>query len=177
MGILSKGINFIPSKARSLGTSLSHRFFRSTLKQSTTWLHFKGNFRCGRRDCPCCPHILGGQDVTSSSNGKIINFRHFFYCNTTYVVYVITCKLCNIQYVGQTTHRLQDCFYEHLSDIRLGKSTNVARHFNNHHDGDASLVHVQVVERVKLSSRGGELFRLVCKRKVFTHIPSGLNNE
>lgn len=52
--------------------------------------------------------------------------------------------------VGRTNFRLRDRFHEHLSNIRVGKSTNVGRHFNDNHDGDVALVHVQVVERVKL---------------------------
>lgn len=88
--------------------------------------------------------------MTPRSNGRIFHSKHFFNCNTTNVINAITCKSCNIQYVGLTTHRLRNRFRAHLSDIRTEKSTNVARHFNNHHDGNTGLVQVQIVERVKL---------------------------
>ena len=45
-------------------------------------------------------------------------------------MYVITCKSCNIQYVGQTKNRLLTRFHGHHFYINVGNDTTVARHFN-----------------------------------------------
>lgn len=76
-----------------------------------------------------------------------------------------------------------DRFCKHLSEIKINKSTNVARHFNSTHGGDLSLVQVQIIDNVKTPQRGGDTFHLLCKRDVFwnfklqTRIPNGLNFE
>lgn len=126
--------------------------------------------------------MLSGKAVRSTVDDKVYNIDKFYNCNTSNVLYVITCGACSIQYVGRTTRRLRDRFREHLVDKRGLKSTNVAHHFNSMHGGDVSLVHMQMVERVKASSRG-DVFRLLCKREVFwifklrSRIPEGLNHE
>lgn len=68
-----------------------------------------------------------------------------------------------------------------LYNIEKEHGTNVARHFNNAHGGDISALQIQGIEKVMVPRRGGDLFRTLCKRKVFwilhvqTRILSGLN--
>lgn len=134
--ILDQGINVVANNARSSGNNLPPSFFKPTdsYAQSLTWLHFRGNYKCGSSDCLCCSHVLLGQDICSN-NGRIFKIDTFFNCNTNYVTYVITCGACSMQYVGRTIHRLRDRFCEHLIDIRNNKPTNVAFHFNLMHGG------------------------------------------
>lgn len=81
----------------------------------------------------------------SSVNHRQYSLKQFLNCNTRYVVYVITCKACPTQYVGRTTKHLRDRFWKHLNNIKTDKSTNIERHYNTCHEGDTSLVSVQVV--------------------------------
>lgn len=61
------------------------------------------------------------------------------------------------QYVKQTTRRLRDCLYDDSYDIEKDPSTNVTQHFNNCHAGGTSAV-TQIVKRVRISKRGGDVF-------------------
>lgn len=42
-----------------------------------------------------------------------------------------------------------------------------ARHFNEFHGGDATLVQIQGIEKVVAPRRGVDDFRILCKRKSF----------
>ncbi|XP_072178703.1 synaptic vesicular amine transporter-like [Diadema setosum] len=52
-------------------------------------------------------------------------------CTTTNVVYLITCRICRIQYVGETKTTLKRRFYGHRSTVNTAKlDTPVGHHFN-----------------------------------------------
>jgi len=55
-------------------------------------------------------------------------------CNSDNVIYVITCTLCNLYYIGQTQNQLRTRLGQHLSDIKLKNDTSIANHFNIHSD-------------------------------------------
>lgn len=166
-------------RAPTLGRSLSPSLFSSKTVHHG-WLTFKGTFKCGIKSCIYCGFIKTGQCVTSCSNSREFEIKSFMNCNTKHIVYVITCTLCNIQYVGRTIRRLRDCLRDHLYDISTNKNTNVARHWNNVHFRDTSSLAIQGMEQVTTPIRGGDRFRSLCKREVFwifslqTKIPSGL---
>lgn len=40
---------------------------------------------------------------SGSKTGDIFYINHLFNCNSKCIVYVITCRICKIHYVGQTT--------------------------------------------------------------------------
>ena len=51
-------------------------------------------------------------------------------CQSENLIYLITCKTCEIQYVGQTKNCIVTRFQGHLQDIKTNNDTTVARHFN-----------------------------------------------
>jgi len=56
-------------------------------------------------------------------------------CATSNVIYLITCKKCDVQYIGQTSQQISKRMNQHRSDIKnyIDKSfsSHVAVHFNN----------------------------------------------
>lgn len=112
-------------KAPSLGNLLSPSLF-SSKTSSNNWLSFKGTFRCGGQNCTYCSRIKGGDIIISSSTGKTHKIHSFANCNTRYVIYVITCTTCSVQYVGRTILRLKDRLYDHLYDIEKKITTRVS---------------------------------------------------
>ena len=52
-------------------------------------------------------------------------------CETSNIIYLMTCNDCHKQYVGETKRSFRTRLSEHDRDVRLKKDTNVARHFNN----------------------------------------------
>lgn len=140
--ILAKGIRTVSRRAPSLSKWLSPSLYTSK-QNPTNWLSFKGIFKCGKRGCAYCPFFKGGDTVLLATTGKSHKISSFFNCNTRFVVYVITCTLCSIQYVGRTT--LKDSLYDHFYDIEKDHSTNVARHCNELHCKDTSSLVIQGV--------------------------------
>ena len=54
-------------------------------------------------------------------------------CTSVSVVYLITCKNCGIQYIGQTGNSLRQRMYAHLNDIsRNDIYKQVSAHFTQH---------------------------------------------
>jgi hypothetical protein len=53
-----------------------------------------------------------------------------FNCKAINSIYLISCSLCNILYVGQTKNTLKCRMQQHISNIRNNKPTSIARHFN-----------------------------------------------
>ena len=51
-------------------------------------------------------------------------------CQSSNLIYLITCTKCKIQYVGQTKNRLLTRFQGHYFDMNSQNDTTVARHFN-----------------------------------------------
>jgi len=66
----------------------------------------------------------------SISNNKTFKLRNNSNCSSTNLVYVITCSLCNIQYVGETGDTIRNRMNRHRSNIRLNQNTAVSIHFN-----------------------------------------------
>lgn len=180
--ILSKGIKVVSRRAPTLGNSLSPSLVVSEQRKAN-WLNFKGNYKCGKKGCNYCSHIKKGKQVQSCTNGKVFNIASFIICNTQFIIYVITCDICQIQYVGRTTRRLRDRLYDHLYDIEKDRLTNVAKHWIFAHQKDVTSLHIQGIEKIVTPTRGGDRFQLLCKRKVYwifslnTRIPLGLNFE
>ena len=63
-----------------------------------------GSFRCNSRNCTICP-ILTSAVATLCETYKV---KSHITCNTFIVIYIIQCRLCNLQYIGETKHRLKD---------------------------------------------------------------------
>lgn len=57
---------------------------------------------------------------------------HRLSCKSENVIYLITCKRCNMRYVGETSRALCHRISEHLYNIRSGQPTAVADHFRRH---------------------------------------------
>ena len=90
--------------------------------------------KCGVRRCGTCPFVDNSNYFFSNST----NIRYhpntaglaYLNCKTENVVYLISCKICNFQYIGETKNSIQKRFSGHKSSIRKGDSNQlIHRHF------------------------------------------------
>lgn len=89
--------------------------------------------RCDKRACSMCTHIDDNKYVVSSITNTIINLNQnrTYTCDTKWIVYVITCEACDIQYVGETSQSLRTRLTQHRRDVRENKKdTLLVKHFN-----------------------------------------------
>ena len=87
------------------------------------------------QDAPTQQMCMLLQDVSkfeSSNTGRQYSFTRKYNCLTRWVVYVVTCTTCKIQYVGQTTQEMRRRHYGHRSDIRNGVE-GLGSHFRDVH--------------------------------------------
>ncbi len=94
--------------------------------------------KCNTRNCRYCPILEHHGRVICHVTGRTYLAPKGVTCKSNNLVYLITCKKCLAQYVGETYRRLHKRMYEHLRDIETQKHTPVALHFNTpgHHISD-----------------------------------------
>jgi hypothetical protein len=86
--------------------------------------------QCTSTKCKACNYITEGARFYSSVNNRCFTVRGTLSCSSKNVVYLITCRKCKQQYVGETGRTLGERIIDHLSCIRLRKPTPSGLHFN-----------------------------------------------
>jgi len=114
------------SRNRNLGELLELR----RPKHKTNTGEQAGSRRCNSKHCKTCIHINVTKKYTSTSTRRQYNIVRSFDCKSSNIIYLITCNLCNKQYVGETQRKLSDRLTDHRSNIRTHKNTPIANHFN-----------------------------------------------
>ena len=103
----------------------------------------QGNRKCRGRGCKTCPIIQEVAEVKSNFTGEVFKLHVSATCKSSDLVYVIACKRCGKQYVGETEQALHERLNSHRSDIRKKtKEKPVAIHFcwDDHTLSDLSVV-------------------------------------
>ena len=77
-------------------------------------------------------------------------------CNSSNLIYLITCKLCGLQYIGETKRKLKDRLNDHISNIRTNKITAIALHFKTLYH---SITHLQIIP-IELINNNNKTIRL-----------------
>ena len=90
-----------------------------------------GNSRCGASRCKTCPILLTTKEFTSHSTGRKYTIRTSATCKSSNVIYLIQCKKCGLQYVGETGQALHCRMNNHRADIthRRTHEKPVTQHF------------------------------------------------
>ena len=90
-----------------------------------------GSCGYGKKRCQVCINITETDSFTSASTNKTHTINHLFNCREKCLVYLLTCRICLKQYVGQTVEsseidrttinstiekylNRQPCFQEHI---------------------------------------------------------------
>ena len=91
---------------------------------------------CNTTNCRYCPLLNRTGYIHSHTTG----IRHWcmtnISCRSSNLIYAISCNICGIQYVGQTSVRIKDRFVHHFRDIEMSnQEKSVGRHFSgpDHH--------------------------------------------
>lgn len=90
-----------------------------------------GFYACKSLTCLTCPFSFFASSVTDSLTGTSFPVIHRLTCSTVGLIYLIRCKNCGKQYVGETARSLNDRISEHLYNIRSQQRTTVSEHFNS----------------------------------------------
>ena len=90
-----------------------------------------GSTKCGKKRCEVCMNVSETNTFTSNVTGETYKINHKLTCDDNCLIYLLSCKCCGKQYVGETTDsfryrwnnykdndrkhsRKESCMQEHL---------------------------------------------------------------
>ena len=145
--------------------------------------------KCNSRNCLCCRSLNTDNIFRSFSTGCRFTVDKpvvdgFFSCKSKYVIYLITCNDCGIQYVGQTRQSLHCRLNGHRSSMNNNnKSTFLYEHFRNEGHSFHN-ISIQIIDSVSLDEISeSEAKTQLDKKEDFyiktlnTLFPLGLNDK
>ena len=62
----------------------------------------RGCEACGKPKCSWCKEINKTTTFTSSNNNKIFKIFYSVNCQSSWLIYIIECNICNLQYIGKS---------------------------------------------------------------------------
>ena len=101
-------------------------------------------------------------------------------CITKNIIYLLTCNICKIQYIGETKRSFIIRLKEHLDDIRLKWDKPLSNHIKSHTESQAHIT-FHIIECIRKDPILPETTDFRKKRQIFwiyslkTHYPLGLN--
>ena len=128
-----------------------------------------GMFRYTSRCVTCQEHILRESD--SFVHHKILGH---ITCTTSDIIYLISCRICGIQYIGENKNSLNKHFYGHRSTVKTDKlDTPVGQHFNLPYHSISDMI-LQSIEALANRRKSVRLSRgKMWARRVHTIHPHG----
>jgi hypothetical protein len=139
--------------------------------------------KCEKKRCKLDKFLPSQSTFTSFQNKSKFQIQSKLDCDSENVIYLISCKLCQKQYVGETKNRLRCRATRHLSDIRLEEDTHVAEHFNLPDHLVTRDFEIMPIEQLPLSDTTEETDKQRSLRESFwikeleTQWPRGINSD
>ena len=143
---------------------------------------------CNKPKCSWCMLINKTLTFTGTRwDDKVFDTFHTVNCQSTFVIYIIECQICRLQYVGKSETAFNLCLNNHRNHIKRGiNSCELSEHFlHNSRSHDFSKdVTITIIEQVKRSNMTIEQKKEILRRKeIFwqcrlnTLQPNGLNKR
>jgi hypothetical protein len=133
-----------------------------------------GSTKCPKK-CITCKYMKITKTFESMQNHQTYNIGCTIDCQTENVVYLIECRKCPLQYVGETKNSINYHLIRHRASHKARKEEPVAEHFNSHEHtiNDLTITGIEKIINKRDSTRS--------KRESFwidtldTLTPRGLN--
>ena len=79
----------------------------------------------------CCQQVLKTTTFTRTQTRGTFAIFHQVTCHSNYVIYLLECILCKIQYVGMSETSFNIRLNNHRKDIKKPNAIEACKHFNN----------------------------------------------
>lgn len=166
------GIN--PIVAYRNGKNLKNILVRSQLKSNKV-----GSFQgCGEANCKLCPsHSVNTFTFKSSSKNITFKIHENLTCKSKNLIYLVTCRKCMVQYVGETGNSLHDRFTKHFYCIRQNNRTPIGLHFNSpgHSFLDLQVTAIEEIKNTQNPTNVRKAREKFWQTNLCTFFPQGLN--
>lgn len=181
--------NFKLIAAYSNNKNLASHLVRSNLinktfnpKQTNNEISkISGSFSlCNAKRCTCCRfHTKQTNIFKSEAYNRTFSINQILNCKSTSVIYLITCRKCKLQYVGETKRSIQARLLEHRSNINTFKNQPISNHFNtaNHTVNDLEIIAIEQVTSDKKTTIIRRQREQYWQNKIGSKYPLGLNEQ
>lgn len=132
----------------------------------------------------CCKQVVHTKTFTSNITNETYKIFHKLNCRSKYLIYLLECRQCKIQYIGKSETPFNIRLNNHRKDVKKPNSIPACRHFNdNQHifDRDAKFT---LIEQLKDTNIEKALITTRLKRRenfwintLRTLHPYGLNKD
>jgi hypothetical protein len=138
--------------------------------------HYSKSQTCNAKICKTCKCIIKDVKFHSTVFEKCFPITDNLDCNSYNIIYLITCRKCQMQYVGETGNSLKERMNGHRSCVKLNKDTPVGIHFNskNHDISHLSIIPIEKLQSDNLTDRRSR--EIFWQLRLGTVFPKGLNN-
>jgi hypothetical protein len=135
----------------------------------------QNNRPCHGNRCKCCSSMEETTTFRSEHYNKTFKVVQNSDCTSSNVIYLITCQICKLQYVGETGNSLRQRLRAHRHDIKANNLTPIGMHFNktNHTFLDLNIIVIEILNTKTIYDRRSREF--YWQLRLGTIFPKGLN--
>ena len=98
-------------------------------KKNLTRLNGNSMHCSSTRPSLCCTQVLNTQTFTNQQTKRTFNIFHKLTCQSQYVIYLMECILCKIQYVGKFETPFNLTLNNHRKDVNNPTAIPACNHF------------------------------------------------
>ena len=111
----------------------------------------------------CCAQVLYRQTFTSQQTKRTFNVFHKLTCKYHYVIYLIECIVCKIEYVGKSETPFNLRLNNHRKDVNHLKATPACNYFKMH--GHSFMKFTLTEQLTEISNVNKDTLRLRLKHR------------
>ena len=137
-----------------------------------------GSMKCGKQKCEVCVNVFEMNTIISNVTGKTYKINHKLNCDDNCLIYLLSCKFCGKQYVGETTNSFRYRWNKYKDNDRKHSckescmQEHLFKHFNSMgHNGFLNNVSIKLID--KTNSKNPKK-RDYWSRTLKTYSPFGL---
>ena len=137
-----------------------------------------------RNDNLCCKQIRQTSTFQSRKTKKKYKIFHQVNCKSKFIIYLLECTLCMIQYVGKSEWPMNIRLNKHRNDVFREDAIHVCKHFKQPGHDFNKHAKITIIEELKKKDRSLRTMRKILEQredfwilKLKTLQPDGFNME
>ena len=137
-----------------------------------------------RRDNIFCQQVLKTNTFTSHRTDKTFKIFHQLNCKSSYLIYLLQCRICQLQYAGKSETSFNITLNNHRKYSKNKNPILACKHFQNSNRNFQRDAKFTLTEQITKSFTTTEQLQLLLKKrenvwilKLKTFYPDGLNQE
>ena len=140
---------------------------------------------CNTKGCLCCNQLKYTSEFKSSITNRTYKIFHETSCKSKFVIYLLECKQCKLQYIGKSEWQFNirlNNYRSHIKNLEIEKLLPVEKHFllpNHDFERDAVYTLIEKIEHTERDDARAILEKRECAW--MTHLqtiyPNGLNSR